>query len=53
MLHFAVSLGDAMDELSHGRALAAFKALVNRTNAASLGAVVQNAQSMSRLGRVG
>jgi MoaA/NifB/PqqE/SkfB family radical SAM enzyme len=53
MLHFAVSLGDAMDLLQQGRLLSALKTVADRANAASIGAIVQNARMLSRLGRVG
>lgn len=53
MLHFAVSLGDAMDLLHEGRVLAALKTLASRANAASIGAIAENARALSRLGRVG
>ena len=53
MLHFAVSLGDAMDLLHEGRVLAALKTLASRANATSLGAIAENARMLSRLGRVG
>ena len=53
MLHFAVSLGDALDVLSEGRVVAALKAIVNRRNLESLGAVVANAPVLSRLAKLG
>ena len=53
MLHFAVSLGDAMDLLHEGRVMAALKMLVSRANAASIGAIAENASMLLRLGRVG
>ena len=53
MLHFAVSLGDAMDLVQQGRVLRALKVLLDRRNGASLGAVVQNARALSQLARVG
>ena len=53
MLHFAVSLGDAMDLVHEGRVMAALKMLVSRANAASLGAIAENASMLLRLGRVG
>lgn len=53
MLHFAVSLGDALDSLSAGKILAALKALADRRNLVSLGAVLQNAPVLSRLARLG
>jgi hypothetical protein len=53
MLHFAVSLGDALDRLGEGRILAALKAIADRRNLESLGAVVQNVPVLSRLAKVG
>jgi MoaA/NifB/PqqE/SkfB family radical SAM enzyme len=53
MLHFAVSLGDALDGLSEGRVVAALKAIANRRNLESLGAVVTNAPVLSRLAKLG
>jgi MoaA/NifB/PqqE/SkfB family radical SAM enzyme len=53
MLHFAVSLGDAADHLSEGRVIAALRALANRSNLVSLGAIASNAQVLSRLAKVG
>src|SRR3974390_1667509 len=43
MLHFAVSIGDAFDRLGEGRIFDAVKALADRSNAASMGAIVGNA----------
>jgi len=53
MLHFAVSLSDAMDYLSEGKITAAFKAIMDRRNLESLGAVIGNAPVLSRLAKVG
>jgi MoaA/NifB/PqqE/SkfB family radical SAM enzyme len=53
MLHFAVSLGDALDSLSEGHILAALKAIVDRRNLESLGAVAGNAPVLSRLAKLG
>jgi MoaA/NifB/PqqE/SkfB family radical SAM enzyme len=53
MLHFAVSLGDALDSLGEGRLLAALKAVVDERNFVSLRAVLANAPVLSRLARVG
>ncbi|HLI84384.1 MAG TPA: hypothetical protein VKV17_10730 [Bryobacteraceae bacterium] len=53
MLHFAVSLGDALHELRNGRPIAAFKALADRRNLTSLGAVIENAGVLSHLAKVG
>jgi MoaA/NifB/PqqE/SkfB family radical SAM enzyme len=49
MLHFAVSLGDAVDQLANGRVLAAVKILADKRNLVSLGAVAGNARVLSRL----
>ena len=53
MLHFAVSLGDTLEYLREGRLRAATKTLVDRRNFISLGAVLENAHVLARLGRVG
>jgi hypothetical protein len=53
MLHFAVSLGDAIDHVKERRVLAALKVLWDRRNASSLGAVADNAHMLSRLARLG
>jgi hypothetical protein len=53
MLHFAVSLGDAIDALQEGRLLTALKRLLDPTNFTSLNAIAQNARAMSRLARLG
>jgi MoaA/NifB/PqqE/SkfB family radical SAM enzyme len=53
MLHFAVSLGDALDELGEGRVLAALRLLADRRNLSSLGAVIENSGILSRLARLG
>jgi len=53
MLHFAVSLGDALDSLGEGRVLAALKSLASTRNLTSLGAVAGNARVLSRLAKVG
>ena len=42
MLHLAVSLGDAFDELSEGRLLAAVAVLADRRNLTSLGAILNS-----------
>lgn len=51
MLHFAVSLSDALDEVRGGHLLAALKTLASRSNITSLGAIVENATILSRLAR--
>jgi MoaA/NifB/PqqE/SkfB family radical SAM enzyme len=53
MLHFAVSLGDAVDHLKKGRVLAALKTLADERNLSSLGAVVENAGVLSKLAKRG
>jgi len=49
MLHFAVSLGDASDDLKHGRLFHAMRALADRRNLKSIGSIVQNLKALSRL----
>jgi MoaA/NifB/PqqE/SkfB family radical SAM enzyme len=53
MLHFAVSLGDALDCLSKGHMIPALKAIVDGRNLESLGAVVGNVPVLSRLAKLG
>ena len=53
MLHFAVSVGDALDHLGKGRVRAAAKTVLNRSNFVSLGAVLENAHVLTRLARLG
>ncbi|HET7206149.1 MAG TPA: radical SAM protein [Terriglobales bacterium] len=53
MLHFAVSLGDALDLIGQGRVLTALKALADRRNLTSLGAVAANVRTLSQLAKVG
>ena len=53
MLHFAVSLGDALDKACEGKFLAALKLIANRRNLESLNAVLENASIRSRLARLG
>ena len=53
MLHFAVSLGDALDLLSQGHLVAAVKTMMNMRNLESLQAVVENAPVLSRLAKLG
>ena len=53
MLHFAVSLGDALDEACKGKFFAALKLIANRRNLESLEAVLENASIRSRLARLG
>lgn len=49
MLHFAVALGDAANDLRHGRLMGAFRALTDRRNLKSIGSVTQNLKVLSRL----
>lgn len=53
MLHFVVSLGDALDKMAEGHVLSALKSLWDVRNASSLGAVTGNLQILSRLARIG
>jgi MoaA/NifB/PqqE/SkfB family radical SAM enzyme len=53
MMHFAVSIGDAMDRLGEGRLLAAFKTLADQRNLTSIGAIAANAHVLSKLARRG
>jgi hypothetical protein len=53
MLHFAVSLGDAFDQMNAGHFLSALKILRDPRNLTSLGAVARNLQILSRLAKVG
>ena len=53
MLHFAVSLGDALDRVKQGQIRAALKTLMNVRNLESLEAVVGNAPVLSRLAKLG
>jgi MoaA/NifB/PqqE/SkfB family radical SAM enzyme len=53
MLHFAVSLGDAIHCLEKGQALSALRVLADRRNFDSLGAVAANAGVLSKLAKRG
>jgi MoaA/NifB/PqqE/SkfB family radical SAM enzyme len=53
MLHFAVSLGDALDQLKTGKLVSALKTIADRRNVKSLRAVLDNASIRARLARVG
>lgn len=53
MLHFSVSIGDAIDHMREGRVLAAFKTLEDRRNLSSLGAVAANVGVLSKLAKLG
>jgi hypothetical protein len=53
MLHFAVSLGDALDEIREGKLVTALKIVANTRNLESLSALFENARILSRLARTG
>ncbi len=53
MLHFAVSLGDALDQFTKGHLLEGLKTLATRANLASLGAVLENGPVLSHLAKLG
>ncbi|HKU27186.1 MAG TPA: hypothetical protein VJQ54_17055, partial [Candidatus Sulfotelmatobacter sp.] len=53
MLHFAISLGDAVDQASEGKFARALKLIASRRNLESLWAVLQNASIHFRLARIG
>jgi MoaA/NifB/PqqE/SkfB family radical SAM enzyme len=53
MLHFAVSLGDAIDHLGEGRLLEAVKTLADRRNLTSVAAVAENFGVLDRLAGLG
>jgi MoaA/NifB/PqqE/SkfB family radical SAM enzyme len=53
MLHFSVSLGDAMDDISNGRILRGLKRLANRRNLTSIRAIGENAKVLSHLAELG
>jgi hypothetical protein len=53
MLHFAVSLGDAFDELSNMQLLPALKKLLDPKNATSIRAIAENANVLSHLAVLG
>lgn len=53
MLHFVVSLGDALDRMGEGRMLSALKTLWDLRNVSSLGAIAGNLQVLARLARIG
>lgn len=52
MLHFAVSLGDALDHLAEGRIVAALKEILDSRNLQSLRTVIGNAGVLSRLAKI-
>jgi MoaA/NifB/PqqE/SkfB family radical SAM enzyme len=49
MLHFAVALSDALDQLRGGQVLKALQTLANRRNLVSLGAIMDNAAIQSHM----
>ena len=53
MLHFVVSLSDAIDEVNEGRIFSALRTLWDRRNLSSLRAVARNASILSRLAQLG
>ncbi|MCO6415740.1 radical SAM protein [Siccirubricoccus sp. KC 17139] len=53
MLHFAIAIGDAFASVREGRPLAAFKALTDRRNAGSIGAVIGHGARLTRLAGAG
>lgn len=53
MLHFTVSIGDAIDYLRDRRPLMALKTLLDPRNISSLGAVVENGRVLSKLAKLG
>lgn len=53
MLHFTVSIGDAIDHLENGRFLGAVRALLDARNLSSLGAVFANGRVLSKLAKLG
>ena len=53
MLHFAVSLGDTLEQLGQGRVLAALKTLADSRNLESLGAVAGNVGVVAKLAKLG
>lgn len=53
MLHFAVSLGDAVDRVREGKWIAALKLIANGRNIESLRAVFENVSIRARLARTG
>lgn len=53
MLHFTVSIADAIDHLAEGRFLGAIRVLMDSRNLSSLGAVFANARVLSKLAKLG
>lgn len=53
MLHFAVSLGDAIDHFAEGRWLQGIRSVADRRNLIAMGAVLENAGVFRRLAKRG
>jgi MoaA/NifB/PqqE/SkfB family radical SAM enzyme len=53
MLHFSVAIGDAFARLKEGRPVAAFRAVADRRNAGSIGAVIGHGRRLARLAGAG
>jgi MoaA/NifB/PqqE/SkfB family radical SAM enzyme len=53
MLHFSVSLGDAMDDMHNGHIFRALKTLANGRNLTSIRAIGENAKVLSHLAELG
>ena len=53
MLHFAVSLGDAIDDLSSGHIFRALRTLASKRNLTSIRAIGENAEVLSHLAELG
>lgn len=53
MLHFAVSISDALHHLKRGHILTALKTLADKRNVSSIGAIAENAPVLSQLARLG
>ena len=53
MLHFAVAIGDALDEAAAGRVLSAVRMLWDRRNLSSAAAVVRNLPVLTQLAHLG
>jgi MoaA/NifB/PqqE/SkfB family radical SAM enzyme len=49
MLHFSVAIGDAFARMKEGRPVAAFRAIADRRNAGSIGAVIGHGKRLSQL----
>jgi hypothetical protein len=53
VVHFTVSIGDAIDQLREGCFLGALRTLMDDRNASSLGAVFANVRVLSKLAKLG